>query len=129
MSQPWCMSVPGQNNRAAVNSRSAPAYALRRSQEEYQRLGEQAAFLGATTERLFRAAGLGPGMRILDVGSGAGDVAFLAADLVGPTGQVVGVDVDAAAVEAARGRAAALGLSHVRFVQGDARTADLDEGF
>ncbi|WP_158807023.1 class I SAM-dependent methyltransferase [Beijerinckia sp. L45] len=41
---------------------------------------------------MLRSAGIEPGMRILDVGCGAGDVAMLAADLVGPTGSVVGID-------------------------------------
>jgi SAM-dependent methyltransferase len=83
-------------------------------------LSRQAAFLGGTTERLFRAAGLEPGMRVLDVGSGAGDVALLAAEFVGPEGEVVGVDVDGAALKVARGRAHALGLRNVSFVEGDA---------
>ena len=44
-------------------------------------------------------------MRVLDVGSGAGDVAFLAAALVGLTGEVVGVDRALRGVETARERA------------------------
>src|SRR6478672_5106928 len=92
----------GGEGAAMPDGRSEPAYALPRSTEEYERLSRQAAFLRGTTDRLFQAAGVGPGMRILDVGSGAGDVAFLAAELVGPTGHVVGVDLDRAAVETAR---------------------------
>jgi ubiquinone/menaquinone biosynthesis C-methylase UbiE len=103
-------------------------YALARSQEEYERLARQAAFLNGTTERLFRAAGLRPGMRVLDVGSGSGDVAFLVADLVGPEGAVVGVDVDAAALEVARARAESLGLHNVTFADADVRTDVFDEG-
>jgi predicted methyltransferase len=80
-----------------AGSQADPEYALARSRDEYERLSRQAAFLGRATERLFRAAGLEPGMRVLDVGSGAGDVAFLAADIVGSEGQVVGVNVDGAA--------------------------------
>ena len=52
--------------------------------------------------RYFVAAGIAPGMRVLDVGSGAGDVALLLADLVGPGGEVVGVDRAAAALDTAR---------------------------
>ena len=106
-----------------------PEYALARTREEYERLSRQAAFIGGTTERLFRAAGLGPGMRVLDVGSGAGDVALLAAELVGPAGEVVGIDVDGSALEIARGRTQSLGLRNVSFVEGDARTATLDGHF
>ena len=43
---------------------------------------------GVDTERFFRAAGVVPGMRVLDIGSGMGDVALLAADIVGPGGKV-----------------------------------------
>jgi ubiquinone/menaquinone biosynthesis C-methylase UbiE len=81
------------------------------------------------TERLFQAAGLAPGMRVLDVGSGAGDVAFLAAELVGPDGVVVGVDVDGAALATARARAELLGLRNVTFIEGDVGTAALDDAF
>jgi SAM-dependent methyltransferase len=97
-----------------------PAYALARSRDEYERLSRQAAFLKGTTERLFRAAGLKPCMRILDVGSGAGDVVFLAAEFVGPEGEVVGVDLDGAALAVARERAQSLGLNNVTFIEDDA---------
>jgi SAM-dependent methyltransferase len=123
------MSHPSETSGRPAGSQADPAYALARSRDEYERLSRQAAFVGGTTERLFRAAGLEPGMRVLDVGSGSGDVALLAAELVGPEGEVVGVDVDTAALEIARGRAQSLGLRNVTFVEGDARTAELDGGF
>jgi ubiquinone/menaquinone biosynthesis C-methylase UbiE len=123
------MGHPSETNGRPAGSRDDPAYALARSREEYERLRRQATFLRHTTERLFRAAGLEPGMRVLDVGSGAGDVAVLVAELVGPDGEVVGVDVDGAALEVARGRAQSLGLHNVTFVEGDARTAEFDGGF
>lgn len=106
-----------------------PTYALGRSSDEHHRLQEQAALMRPLTLRFFRAAGLAPGMRVLDVGSGAGDVAFLAADIVGPTGQVVGVDMDGGAVATARARAERLGLRHVTFIEGDVRTLDLGGDF
>nr|WP_280137116.1 methyltransferase domain-containing protein [Methylobacterium sp. ARG-1] len=62
------------------------------------------------------AAGLEPGMRVLDVGSGAGDVSMLAVDLVGPEGSVVGLDESSIAVETATARAAAAGLNNVAFI-------------
>jgi SAM-dependent methyltransferase len=106
-----------------------PIYALGRSADEHQRLLEQAAFLRPLTERLFRAAGIGPGMRVLDVGSGVGDVAFLIAELVGPAGEVVGVDLDGAALDKARERARLQGLQNVRFVEGDLRQPDHEGEF
>ena len=71
------------------------------------------------TERLLIDAGIGPGMRVLDVGCGRGDVALLAAKLVGQEGEVVGIDRDLAALESARARAGAAGLANVTFVSGD----------
>jgi SAM-dependent methyltransferase len=106
-----------------------PTYALGRSTLEYERLAAQAALIRPMTERLFREAGIGPGQRVLDVGSGVGDVTFLAAELVGPDGEVVGVDLDGAALATARGRADLLGFRNVSFIEGDARTAELGQGF
>jgi SAM-dependent methyltransferase len=68
-------------------------------------------------------------MKVLDVGSGAGDVAFLAARLVGPSGLVVGVDPNPDVLSTARDRARAAGLSNVAFVEADIRTADLPNDF
>jgi ubiquinone/menaquinone biosynthesis C-methylase UbiE len=79
----------------------------------------QAQLIDPITTRFFADAGVRTGMRVLDVGSGAGDVAFLAAGLVGETGEVVGIDRAAPAVETATRRAAALGLRNVSFREGD----------
>jgi SAM-dependent methyltransferase len=58
-------------------------------------------------------------MRVLDLGCGAGDVAFVAADLVGADGHVVGIDRSPQALARARLRAGQRGLAQVRFVEGD----------
>ena len=97
------------------------SYVFERSSDEYLRLTRQAALFEPMTERLFRDAGVTHGMRVLDVGSGVGDVALLAARLVGPDGSVVGVDVDGSALETARARAGMLGLQNVTFIEGDIR--------
>jgi len=82
-----------------------PDYVLGRTREEYARLALQARIIRPYTARFFRAAGLAPGMRVLDLGSGVGDVAMLAAELVGPEGHVHGIDLDATVLEHARSRA------------------------
>ncbi|MEP7116502.1 MAG: class I SAM-dependent methyltransferase [Acidobacteriota bacterium] len=110
-------------------SATDPTYALGRTADEHQRLQQQAALFRPITDRFFRGAGLAPGMRVLDVGSGAGDVAFLAAAIVGPTGSVVGVDMDEGALATARARAQLLGLTNVTFLAGDVRTMALDGHF
>lgn len=94
-------------------------YVLGHSTLELERLKAQAALVDPITERFFRSAGLEPGMRVLDVGSGAGDVAFLARRLVGESGSVVGFDRSPVALQVARRRAAELGLANVSFSEGD----------
>src|SRR5215471_14810079 len=98
---------------------SDPNYALDQQHSEYERLGRQAARDNPLTERLFVAAGIGPGMRVLDVGCGAGHVSSLVARLVGPTGSVVGIDREAPVLEYARAHAS--GDVDVSFVLGDFR--------
>jgi ubiquinone/menaquinone biosynthesis C-methylase UbiE len=65
-------------------------YLLGHSAEESLRFAVQARLLAPITKRFFLEAGIAPGMRVLDVGSGMGDVAFLVSDLVGPGGEVIG---------------------------------------
>jgi len=82
---------------------------------ERQRLMRQGAILREFLARGFRGAGLAPGMRVLDLGCGVGDVAMLAADLVGPAGSVVGIDRDAASVAWANKRVAEAGYKNIHF--------------
>jgi ubiquinone/menaquinone biosynthesis C-methylase UbiE len=96
----------------------SPQYVLGRSETESQRLIKQALFLRPSTERVFRKAGIAEGMHVLDLGCGAGDVSFLAAELVGPTGSVFGIDVDLGVLAVARERAATRGWTRVRFEEG-----------
>jgi SAM-dependent methyltransferase len=81
------------------------------------RLEEQAEFLRAPTRVLLEASGIGPGMRVLDLGTGLGHVAAAVAELVGPDAEVVGLDVDPRMLAGARARTAH--LPNVRFVEGD----------
>lgn len=68
-------------------------------------------------------------MRVLDVGSAAGDVAFLAASLVADSGEVVGVDRVPAALDLARARATARSLRNVSFREGDPGEMAFDRRF
>lgn len=62
---------------------------------------------------------LRPGMTVLDLGSGAGNDVFVAAQMVGPTGHVIGLDFTPAMIDKARANQAKLGIQHVSFVLGD----------
>ena len=112
-----------------AESSSDRAYTMGRSQEETERLIQQSGLYEDITGRLLRDAGLFTGMKVLDIGSGAGDVAFAAAELVGSEGEVLGVDMNPEILETARTRAQAADLTNVQFVAGDAQTLDLANDF
>jgi SAM-dependent methyltransferase len=88
-------------------------------EDEVARLEVQGAALAPATRMILAEAGIRPGMRVLDLGCGAGDVTFVAADLVGPGGSVIGVDRSPEALARARLRAGQRGLAQVQFVEGD----------
>jgi SAM-dependent methyltransferase len=81
------------------------SYVLGNTLQEQERLKLQGRFLEKWTEQFLVPAGLAPGMNVLDLGCGMGDVSLLAARLVGPTGRVTGIDRDPVVIEKARERA------------------------
>jgi ubiquinone/menaquinone biosynthesis C-methylase UbiE len=111
------------------SSEDDPTYVLGRSEDETSRLQRQAELLEQPTRRLFEDAGITTGMKVLDLGSGAGDVALIASELVGPTGCVVGVDANPEVVAAAGARARALEMTQVSFIAGDIREIELERDF
>jgi SAM-dependent methyltransferase len=96
-------------------------YSLGASQAELARLDQQAASIAMPTALFLQSAGISTGMRVLDLGTGLGHVAFLLAELVGRTGAVVGIDQAAAMHAVAEQRRVAAGIENVRFVEADAR--------
>jgi len=98
---------------------SDPQYQPGHDEDELARLELQGRALAPATRMIFAEAGIRPGMRVLDLGCGAGDVTFVAADLVGSDGRVVGVDRSPEALGRARLRAEQRGLAQVLFVEGD----------
>src|SRR5215475_13615699 len=100
-------------------------YPFQSSDGERKRLIAQGELVAPLTRRLFERAGITAGMRVLDIGSGSGDVALLAAHFVGPTGAVTGIDRDPAQVEYAEQRAKTRGLTNVHLVAGDFREIEL----
>lgn len=108
---------------------STSLYALGNTDAEHERLVRQAARLAPLTERLFREAGIGPGQRVLDLGSGVGDVAILVARLVGSSGEVVGIERDSRSIARARARVAEAGLDNVTFTQSDVNQIASDQPF
>jgi len=81
------------------------------------------------TERLLRSAGIDAGMRVLDLGCGAGDVPMLAAELIGPAGFVVGIDRSQEVLNLARERTQEAGLRQIGFVRASVEEFSVDEPF
>jgi ubiquinone/menaquinone biosynthesis C-methylase UbiE len=100
-----------------------PRYALGSDEAEIARLDAQAAMSAPATRLLLEAGGgIAPGMRVLDLGTGLGHVAFDVANLVGQKGVVVGIDQSARLLEIAEHRRVAAGLHNVTFLEADVRT-------
>ena len=75
----------------------------------------------------FAGGRLGQGAVVLDLGSGAGFDAILAARQVGPAGRVIGVDMTPAMLDKARRNAAALGIENIEFREGFIESLPVDD--
>jgi 2-polyprenyl-3-methyl-5-hydroxy-6-metoxy-1,4-benzoquinol methylase len=104
-------------------------YLLGHDPVELARLEHQARMLAPATRTVLQLAGIAPGMRVLDLGSGAGDVAFQVAEMVGRTGSVVGIDQSDQALAFAAHRTQQRGLTNVSFVHDDLHTASVTGQF
>ena len=103
-----------------MSNRSRDAeYTMGRSKGETERLIKQSQLYEDVTRRFFLRSGIAKGMKVLDVGSGAGDVALTLAEFVGPDGTVIGVDVNPDILKTAQARADAAGFSNIEFIAGD----------
>lgn len=98
---------------------SPDIYVLGRTREETRRLQIQAHLMNPSTRRMFEQAGIRAGMRVLDLGSGAGDVALLLASLVGSSGKIIGIDMNPAILETARERMRAANFENAMFIAGN----------
>ncbi len=106
-------------------SSEAVSLELGYSPEELAAAGD--ANLGLGCGAPLRSLDLRPGETVLDLGSGAGIDAFVAARQVGPQGRVIGVDMTPAMLERARAGAASLGLTQVEFREGRLESLPLDD--
>jgi SAM-dependent methyltransferase len=82
----------------------------------------------AFSRGLVELARLRSGQRVLDVATGNGLAAFVAAEVVGPEGRVVGIDLSPTMIELARNRSSAQPPSHVEFLTMDAERLDFPDG-
>jgi 2-polyprenyl-3-methyl-5-hydroxy-6-metoxy-1,4-benzoquinol methylase len=114
-------------SRSLDADRAGGGYALGHSDEEIERLSTQARLIDPITRRFFREAGLEHGMRVLDVGCGAGDTSALLLQMVGDKGEVVGVDRAPAAIAAAKRKIG--DRADLHFLEGDPAAMNFDQPF
>ena len=95
--------------------------------DEERRGAPEGADLGLGCGNPQAIAGLRPGERVLDLGSGAGFDAFLAARQVGPTGRVIGVDMTPEMIDRAKANVAKTGLAYVDFRLGEIEHLPVDD--
>jgi SAM-dependent methyltransferase len=111
------------------DSQSPSEYLFAQAPDEVRRLKRQSEFFHHCTSAFLDSTGITAGMKVLDVGTGIGDVAFLLAERVGPQGTVVGVDINPAMIDIASQRAQVAEVTNVSFQQGDIFEIALDDNF
>jgi ubiquinone/menaquinone biosynthesis C-methylase UbiE len=102
--------------RERLNMSDKSSYVLGHGDPGMERLQLQAKLIEGVSRRLIRECGIGPGMRVLDVGCGVGDMSMLLAEAVGSSGHVVAFDREQRPVDVARERAHKAGLAQIEFV-------------
>jgi SAM-dependent methyltransferase len=112
-----------------MSKRPGSDYLLGNTDAEHERLIRQAVLFAPFTARFFREAGIRSGQRVLDLGSGVGDVAMLVSKLVGPSGQIVGIERDERSLAVARTRAKETGHDNISFIQSDINAVSFNESF
>lgn len=115
----------GETSGCGCNDKVAAAKAIGYSEEEIRLAGN--ANLGLGCGNPLAMTQVGPGMTVLDLGSGAGFDAFLAWNKVGPTGKVIGVDMTDDMLARARENAVKLGASNVEFRKGQIEALPLED--
>ena len=94
-------------------------YVLGHRAEELARLDGQAKMLEPATRLALQLAGIGPGMRVVDLGTGTGEVALLVSELVGPDGSVLAVDRAPDGLAYAATKFADRGVTNIELVEAD----------
>jgi 2-polyprenyl-3-methyl-5-hydroxy-6-metoxy-1,4-benzoquinol methylase len=117
------------HHRSSCTVVAVTTYLLGHDAAELQRLEEQGHVLAPATGVILTLAGIAPGMRVLDLGTGVGDVALAVANRVGPNGSVLGIDRSTSALDVARERSERAKVGNVEFVEGDLTAATFEGQF
>jgi SAM-dependent methyltransferase len=107
--------------------RAAEMYGYRAEDLDAMPAGAVAAFAGVGCP--IEQARFQSGERVVDLGSGAGLDALIAARAVGPQGHVVGIELNPVMIEKAEAHARDLGYAHVAFRRGRIEEPQVEDGF
>lgn len=118
------MGTPAAENREATEAWSGPLFECF---VQYRDL--VAGGLGAHGEAALAAHPPRPGDRVVDLGCGFGDTTQRLAELVGPDGRALGVDVSEPFIEMAREEAGEAGVANTRFDVADVQATEFGETF
>lgn len=122
-------SNPGEGNACCSDGCGCSA-------TDYTVIGENYAGLSGYVEDADLGLGCGlptefarinPGDTVVDLGSGAGNDAFIARAIVGDTGAVIGVDMTPAMIDRARSNASKLNFENVEFRLGDIEAIPVED--
>jgi ubiquinone/menaquinone biosynthesis C-methylase UbiE len=108
---------------------SNPADRKRRLAEHFGAISatyDELDYLQVTAHRFVELAHLSAGMSVLDVATGTGVVPLLAADQVGESGKVIGIDISAEMIECAKQKLSP--ISNLQLLVGDAENLDFPDG-
>src|SRR5947209_15563827 len=94
-------------------------YILGTHDDEIARLGLQHRVWRDVVTECWRRVGITEGWRVIDAGTGPGYATADLAEIVGPTGAVLGIERSARFLQAARERCRRRGLTNVEFREGD----------
>lgn len=123
-----CCSMSEPDSCCGSQAQAPHAFQIGYMQDELVQVPGEAADISLGCGNPVAIASLQPGDTVLDIGSGGGLDAFLAAQKVGETGKVIGVDMTPAMLERARRSAEKAGYSQVEFRQGHAESLPVENG-
>jgi ubiquinone/menaquinone biosynthesis C-methylase UbiE len=93
-----------------------------------KKAAERRTLMHAQTEAMFDAAGVRPGSRVLELGTGTGDTALLAGERVGAQGSVLATDFSPSMVQAAKDVVREAAAANVTVRQMDGSAVDVEPG-
>ena len=115
-------------SKSDIKKHDFASYTLLVGRHDEERLAISDEIYGPSTRAFLMSSGLRPGMRILDVGCGPGNISCWLAEQVGLEGSVVGVDISDESLSVAAIKASEKNITNIQFIQSTVDNLDEIEG-